>query len=160
MAFTSPAFFLLCGIIGLTGVWSFPVQDDKDGCCPKGWTQLDKRCFIYKDDNRTFSDAESICKVIGGNLASIRSALENVVVLQVIKKGADPVEDTWIGLHEAIEEDDYIWTDGSEFDFSDFNDESNDGDCVEIGESDKLWTNDICETEHPYVCAKDAECKH
>ncbi|XP_061825996.2 galactose-specific lectin nattectin-like [Nerophis lumbriciformis] len=188
MAFASRAFFLLCGIIGLTGVvspnltssslsliavfiivnhlflsspqWSLPVQDDTDECCPKGWTQLDKRCFIYQKNARTFTDAESICNLLGGNLASILSALEYATVLQVIKLKEDPIDDTWIGLHEALEADTFLWTDGSDFDFSAFNADNDAGDCVEIESSDELWDNETCDSDNPFVCARDSKCKH
>ncbi|XP_061758187.1 galactose-specific lectin nattectin-like isoform X2 [Nerophis ophidion] len=158
MAFAPRAFFLLCGIIGLTGVWSF--QDATDGCCPKGWTQLDKRCFIYKEEARSFLDAESICNLLGGNLVSILSNLENEVVLEVIKLTADPVSETWIGLHQGIETDTFLWTDGSDFKFESFELMLNAGDCAEIGNNDALWNLDDCTEEHPYVCARDAKCPH
>ncbi|XP_061758185.1 struthiocalcin-2-like isoform X2 [Nerophis ophidion] len=160
MAFAPRAFFLLCGIIGLTGVWSLPVHEEEDGCCPKGWTQLDKRCFIYKEEARSFLDAESICNLLGGNLVSILSSLENVVVLEVIKLTADPVPDTWIGLHQALETENFLWTDGSEFGFDNFAQTLSAGDCAEIESDDELWDLDDCTDENPYVCARDIKCPH
>ncbi|XP_061910717.1 galactose-specific lectin nattectin-like [Entelurus aequoreus] len=160
MAFTSRAFFLLCGIIGLTGVLSLSFQDDTDECCPKGWTQLNKRCFIYQEEQRSFLDAESICNLLGGNLASILSALENAVVLEVIKLTDDPIADTWIGLHQALETENFLWTDGSDFKFDAFNATVNVGDCAEIESSEELWNLDSCTDLHPYVCARDTKCKH
>ncbi|XP_061910715.1 ladderlectin-like [Entelurus aequoreus] len=160
MAFTSRAFFLLSGIIGLTGVWSSYFQDNTDECCPKGWTQLNKRCFIYQEEERTFLDAESICNLLGGNLASILSALEYATVLEVIKLTDDPITDTWIGLHQAVETDTFLWTDGSDFKFNAFNNDGDTGDCVEIENSDELWDLDSCTDLHPYVCARDTKCKH
>ncbi|XP_061910718.1 galactose-specific lectin nattectin-like [Entelurus aequoreus] len=160
MAFTSRAFFLLCGIIGLTGVWSLSFQDNTDECCPKGWTQLNKRCFIYKEEGRTFSDAESVCNLLGGNLASILSALEYAVVLEVIKLTDDPIVDTWIGLHQAVETDTFLWTDGSDFKFEAFSEVVNAGDCAEIETDDELWDLDDCTDINPYVCVRDTECKH
>ncbi|XP_061828825.2 ladderlectin-like [Nerophis lumbriciformis] len=161
MAFALRVFFLLCGISGLmTGAWATLRHDDKDGCCPEGWTQLNDRCFIYQEEARSFLDAESICKTLGGNLASIHSALEYATVLAVIKETDDPVIDTWIGLHEAIEEGNLIWTDGSDFDFDAFNADNDVGDCIEIENLDELWDNQNCGSNNPYVCARDADCHH
>nr|XP_057940060.1 C-type lectin mannose-binding isoform-like [Doryrhamphus excisus] len=102
MAFALRVFFLLCGISGmLTGVWAWPLMKDNGVCCPEGWTQVNDRCYILQTDHRNFSDAESICNIIGGNLASIRDDVENFVVFAVARLGQSVP--AWIGLHNAFE---------------------------------------------------------
>ncbi|XP_061637007.1 galactose-specific lectin nattectin-like [Phyllopteryx taeniolatus] len=162
MAFTLRSLFLLCGIGGLlTGAWSKPSSKVKENCCPKGWTQVDCRCFIYQDKGRQFADAESVCNILGGNLASVHNALEYAVVLELIRAASDSTEDVWMGLHEAIEDGAFFWTDGSDLDFTRFNSDDDSGDCIELEFSDGLWDNDLCTDNNRFVCAQDADlCYH
>ncbi|XP_061533678.1 lithostathine-1-beta-like [Phycodurus eques] len=161
MAFALHSLFLLCGISGLlTGVWSFPMKFSKDINCPKDWTQLDSLCYIYEEEPRTFADAEGICNILGGNLVSIHSHLENAVVLEVAK--TDSVG-FWIGLFDTIRADDYIWTDGTLEDFTNFDilgsspePNSANGDCVQVDKNDGLWQTQGCESPAPYVCVMEA----
>nr|XP_057907880.1 galactose-specific lectin nattectin-like [Doryrhamphus excisus] len=154
MAFDLHFVFLLYVMSGLlTGSQS---QSDDDDHCPDGWTQLDKRCYIFKMEKREFSDAESVCRVLGGNLVSIHSALENAVVKELIRKGSAVFENTWIGLHDTVQEGDMMWTDGSPTDYTDYGDgEPNGDDCVEVQEKDEQWNDSKCNEEHSFLCAKD-----
>ncbi|XP_061138464.1 snaclec purpureotin subunit beta-like [Syngnathus typhle] len=158
MAFALRLTFLLCGISGLlTGVWSFPKFRSTGNDCPKGWTQLDCNCYIYQYDERTFGDAESVCNILGGNLVSIHNALENAFVLELIRAGGNN-DFAWIGLTDAIEEDDFMWTDGSEQDFLNFDDyaeSSAASNCVAINENDGLWYDEDCTDDEPYVCIRE-----
>ncbi|XP_061682909.1 galactose-specific lectin nattectin-like isoform X2 [Syngnathoides biaculeatus] len=158
MAFSFRSSFLLFGFCGLlTGAWSKPTDHAKENCCPKGWTQVDCRCFIYQDRRRALADAESVCNILGGNLASVHSALEYAVVLELVRASSDSTDDVWLGLHEAIEEGSFFWTDGSEVDFTAFNNDDDDGDCIELEFSDGLWDNDSCSDTNRFVCARDAD---
>ncbi|XP_054643004.1 galactose-specific lectin nattectin-like [Dunckerocampus dactyliophorus] len=152
MAFSLRMFFLLCGISGLlSGTWSWPRKDNE--CCPKGWTQLDDHCYVFKDDERTFADAESVCNILGGNLASVTSALKNVVVYQLITEGE--ASDAWIGLNDAIEDGEYFWTDGKVFDFENFVSMRNDtGNCA-VMVSKGEWDDAMCTNLEPYVCIRE-----
>ncbi|XP_019746315.1 galactose-specific lectin nattectin-like [Hippocampus comes] len=159
MEFALRSLFLLCGISGLlTGVWSKPTVIVKGNSCPIGWTQLDCYCYIYEDEGRSFADAESVCNILGGNLVSIHSALENAFILELIRAG-DNDDEAWIGLHDAIQNDDFVWTDGSDTEFTNFDvggsepDET--GECVHIDESAGLWEDALCSDEAPYVCIRD-----
>ncbi|XP_049611832.1 snaclec 6 [Syngnathus scovelli] len=164
MAFVLHTVFLFCALSGLVSVsWSRSIVKVKAGpCCPKGWTQLDCRCFLFQDERRRFADAESVCNILGGNLASVSNNVEYAVVLGVIAKGtSDPSGDVWIGLHEALGSDDFIWTDGTPVDFTPFNSNTDPGDCIEIEASDDLWDNQPCTSTNRYICAKDAhQCFH
>ncbi|XP_061629058.1 galactose-specific lectin nattectin-like [Phyllopteryx taeniolatus] len=155
--------FLLCGISGLlTGVWSYPMTYSKNINCPQDWTQLDCKCYIYQDEARSFVDAEAVCSILGGNLVSIHNDLENAVVLQLLRAGGDGTT-AWTGLHDAIEDGDYIWADGSEEDFLNFDvnatpdpePNSSTGNCVEIDESDGLWQTAACTNDNVYICIMD-----
>ncbi|XP_054631829.1 alpha-N-acetylgalactosamine-specific lectin-like [Dunckerocampus dactyliophorus] len=157
MAFSVRVFFLLCGVSGLlTGAWSWD-RKGKDECCPKDWTRLDDHCYIVYDDARTFADAESICNILGGNLASVSSALKNAVIYELVQ--AEGLSDAWIGLHDAIEDGDFIWTDGKPLDFENFEGGAPDGmgDCVHISTRGE-WFDIDCTTEEAYVCITEVYC--
>ncbi|XP_054654845.1 galactose-specific lectin nattectin-like [Dunckerocampus dactyliophorus] len=131
-----------------------------DKKCPDGWTQLNNHCYVYQSDNRTFVDAEQACNDLGGNLASICDDLANTLVTQVILEAGGLGSLTWIGLHEAFEEGDFFWTDGSISDFRNFatgqpNDDSGNEECVQIQPSDGLWSDADCTDEIPSVCIRD-----
>ncbi|XP_057692854.1 galactose-specific lectin nattectin-like [Corythoichthys intestinalis] len=156
MAFAVRSFFLLCAISGLlTGVWSLPKKSQKNNDCPKGWTRLDCNCYIYQGEIRALADAESVCNILGGNVASIHSDLENAFIHELVQAGGDEGYAV-LGLHDTIEDDDYIWTDGSENDYTNFDmsagEPDGSGDCVEMDISDGLWENVACDTERAYVC--------
>nr|XP_049579878.1 ladderlectin isoform X1 [Syngnathus scovelli] len=158
MAFAVHLLFLLCGINGLlTGVWPLPVHHWKNINCPSSdWIQVDCYCFLYQDTAASFVDAEAACIDLDANLASIRNNAENAIIRQLLVE--DSATKAWIGLHDAIQDDDFIWTDGSFDNFRNFdsnNLEPNDsGDCVEIND-EGLWQDEDCTTQNTYVCLQD-----
>ncbi|XP_049608618.1 galactose-specific lectin nattectin [Syngnathus scovelli] len=159
MAFTLGSLFLLCGISGLlTGAWSAKIVPVKGNSCPKGWTQLDCFCYIYEPETRTFADAESVCNILGGNLVSIHNDLENAFVLELIRAADDTTSEAWIGLNDAVLNTDFMWTDGSDVDFTIFDGGAadDDGNCVEMETSDGEWDDVDCTTELSYVCIREA----
>ncbi|XP_061664140.1 lithostathine-1-alpha-like [Syngnathoides biaculeatus] len=162
MAYALRSVFLLCGISGLlSAAWSKPTGVVQvQNSCPKGWTQLDCHCYIYENEPRIFADAESVCNILGGNLVSIHSALENALILELIRQGGND-DNAWIGYHDAIAEDDFIWTDGSDQDFANFDvagaEPDDTGDCVVMDESAGLWEDAVCSDEAPYVCIQDVK---
>nr|XP_057907855.1 galactose-specific lectin nattectin-like [Doryrhamphus excisus] len=160
MAFSLHVLVLLCGLSGLlTGAWAWPSRN-RALCCPKGWDQFNDRCYIYQDEARTFADAERICNILGGNLASISDELENAVVYHLVEEAG--ANQAWIGLSDAIENDEYFWTDGVKFVFENFaSGEPGADECVAIEAAGGEWVGESCDTEEPYVCVADAECyKH
>ncbi|XP_061546852.1 galactose-specific lectin nattectin-like [Phycodurus eques] len=119
MAFGPHLLLLLCGISGLlTGTWAFALK--RDQYCPPRWTQLDNRCIIFQNEKLTFALAETVCNILGGNLVSIHNNLENEVVRHLILAGAGSFRRSWIGLHDRVEDGEFLWTDGSPFDFNDW----------------------------------------
>ncbi|XP_054648050.1 alpha-N-acetylgalactosamine-specific lectin-like [Dunckerocampus dactyliophorus] len=164
MAFPICVLFLLCGISGLLAQpWP-----RRGGPCPEGWTQLNDHCYIYQDYPRTFADSQRVCTVLHANLVSISSRVENAIVLQMIRDTNNgDIIDTWTGLHDTIEENHFIWTDGTPLVFDDFargdpNSLGGNEDCVDIEGDDALWHDNPCEDENPFICIRDvkAERKH
>ncbi|XP_049579886.1 galactose-specific lectin nattectin [Syngnathus scovelli] len=157
MTFALRFSFLLCAISGpLTGAWSLGKITVQDNSCPKDWTRLDCNCYIYQSDARSFADAESVCNILGGNLVSIHNDLENAFVLELAKAAGNTAE-FWIGLHDNILGDDYIWTDGSINDFQGFDGTptSSTENCVEYDVPSEFWQTEDCPEENAYVCIRD-----
>ncbi|XP_077573842.1 galactose-specific lectin nattectin-like [Stigmatopora nigra] len=158
-------FVVLCGLtVQIQGVALGKDSKSIGNHCPKGWTQLDKNCYIFQNDDRTFSDAESICNILDANLVSINSRKENALVVELIRECRGEIVDTWIGLHDAVEEGEYIWTNGEIVNFSGFAPSQPDGpsvneDCVEIENQDDMWHDVPCTDLNPYVCMKPVEKK-
>ncbi|XP_061157927.1 lactose-binding lectin l-2-like [Syngnathus typhle] len=151
MAFGLRSLFLLCILIQLwAGAWCKPVSHAKANGCPRGWTRLDCRCFIFQGEERTFADSESICNILGGNLVSIHSDLENAVVSELVSREG-VTGGFWVGFHDAIEADTFIWTDGTDVDFENFQswpaEPNNSGDCVNVIDSGGDWGDEDCTTE-------------
>lgn len=61
--------------------------------CPEGTDKSirELKCFMYVSTQKSFVDAQSYCQTQGGNLASIRNALDNHLV-------ADHARDRFKGL--------------------------------------------------------------
>ncbi|XP_077351590.1 galactose-specific lectin nattectin-like [Festucalex cinctus] len=158
MAFALYLILILSGSSELfTGTWAFVIK--RDNYCPHGWTQLETRCFIFQNEEFNFVLAETICNILGGNLVSIHSDLENEVVRHLILAGAGSFQLSWIGLYDRIEEGDFLWTDGSPFDFNDWASgrprvNTNRG-CTEINFQGEFWNDRPCGRQRSFVCAKD-----
>ncbi|XP_051937142.1 galactose-specific lectin nattectin-like [Hippocampus zosterae] len=150
---------LSCVISGLfSGTWAFVF--DRDNYCPPGWTRLDNRCLIFQNEELNFALAETVCNMLGGNLVSIHSDLENQVVRQLILAGAGSFQLSWIGLHDRVEEGAFLWTDGSNFDFDDWGPgrprtTDTNTDCTQINFQGEFWSDQRCGRQRSFVCAKD-----
>ncbi|XP_061828791.1 struthiocalcin-2-like [Nerophis lumbriciformis] len=158
MAFALRVFFLLCGISGLlSGVCSTSLPIKNGGCCPKGWIQLDGFCYSLRHDLKPFDEAEAICRSFGGNLVSIHSFLENLVVYGLIEE--ENVEFAWIGLHDPVGNGVFQWTDGASFGYDNFpkGQPSDHGACVVIYRAGDWFVKD-CSFTMPFVCILDTNC--
>ncbi|XP_061758842.1 galactose-specific lectin nattectin-like [Nerophis ophidion] len=158
MALTFGVVLLLCGIGGIMACAS----ECKNPSCPDGWFLLNDRCFIFVEQPRNFTEAEKVCILKGGNLASIRNALENELVKALIVEAGFAAGSTWIGFSDAITEGEFLWTDGSAFKFTDFAPTQPDNfnmseDCGEINITTQ-WNDDDCFDLNNFVCAKDVSC--
>ncbi|KAL8165111.1 UNVERIFIED_CONTAM: hypothetical protein K2H54_029311 [Gekko kuhli] len=124
-----------------------------------------------EEDRKNWSAARTACKTQGGNLATIPNKAVQAFLTMHFKNV--PV-DSWIGLHDIIEEGNFLWTDGSSVRYTNwvsgapgsshhrfyfhFNE-----DCVTmIKEPEKWagnWKNRKCSINYGYICQKNtAQC--
>uniref|UniRef100_A0A8C3ERF6 Uncharacterized protein n=1 Tax=Corvus moneduloides TaxID=1196302 RepID=A0A8C3ERF6_CORMO len=89
------------------------------GGCPETWLLFNNKCYkIFgsrEDEKLTWHSARSVCRELGGNLASIHSDQVQAFLTFHLN---DVASGTWIGLNDINSEDTYLWTDGSVFDYS------------------------------------------
>nr|XP_057939161.1 alpha-N-acetylgalactosamine-specific lectin-like isoform X2 [Doryrhamphus excisus]XP_057939163.1 alpha-N-acetylgalactosamine-specific lectin-like isoform X2 [Doryrhamphus excisus] len=155
MASALSVFVLLCGISGLvSGSWSEVTV--RVPSCPRHYTRINNRCFRFIHEERTFEDAELVCNSLGGNLASVTSAVENEIILE-LTKGLT----TWIGFNDIEVDETFVWTDGTTPSFTNFEndiepvDEAED--CVLINGNGDFWDDEDCTSNYYFVCVT---CPH
>ena len=113
----------------------------------------------------TWDNANSGCKSLGSELASIESQCEQNTVFEVANKAA-----AWIGGNDKDSEGTFTWPSGTEFYksgaavagvytnlASGFNSASQTTQhCVQIQDSDGEWDDVVCSKTLNYVCEKEA----
>uniref|UniRef100_A0A8C6S6I8 C-type lectin domain-containing protein n=1 Tax=Neogobius melanostomus TaxID=47308 RepID=A0A8C6S6I8_9GOBI len=132
--------------------------------CPDGWTPFGTRCFKFFDSHFSWTQAEKSCQSHGANLASIHSAEENAFVVDLIKEATGENRKTWIGGHDRVQENLWMWTDGSVWDYAIWasGEPNNTGErehFVEINYSATHWNDYHEDHVQSYICARDASPK-
>ena len=127
--------------------------------CQTGWTRSGLSCYLLVRAFKELNDAETDCVSKGGHLASITSDNENSVVLSLRGTSTADANDTWIGLHDRVVENTFIWTDDTKSTYTNWdpagNEPNDSGDCVRI-RSDGKWRDHNCSFLYPYVCESNA----
>uniref|UniRef100_A0A3B4GTK3 C-type lectin domain-containing protein n=1 Tax=Pundamilia nyererei TaxID=303518 RepID=A0A3B4GTK3_9CICH len=131
--------------------------------CPAGWTWFGGRCFIVNSSQKNWTDAESSCQTLGGNLASYHSTAEYTFIRELIRTAAGSYPTAWVGGNdrETVSETMWMWSDGSQFDFPNWakgepNDYKGREDCMTINNGGQDYVNDAwCNTNTPFVCVRD-----
>uniref|UniRef100_A0A3B5MF61 C-type lectin domain-containing protein n=1 Tax=Xiphophorus couchianus TaxID=32473 RepID=A0A3B5MF61_9TELE len=129
------------------------------GSCPPGWTQFGSRCFIFYYNMKTWSDAEEFCISIGGNLASIHNNEENSFLSDMVVRDTGSPAVTWVGGYDAVTEGQWMWSDGSKFDYTSFAIGQPDNiqqsqHCLEMNYIVYKWNDRPCNQPWPFICAK------
>ena len=73
-------------------------------------------CYAHVDNNVNWTQAEDCCVDWGGHLASIHSTAINMLLNDI--RNEDRF--TWIGLSDTASDGDYVWTDGTPYDYENF----------------------------------------
>ncbi|XP_072222510.1 ladderlectin-like [Leuresthes tenuis] len=133
------------------------------GCpsgCPPGWTQFGSRCFIFYRTAKSWIDAEHFCISVGGNLASIHSADENIFLSNLVKRVTGAHLYTWVGGFDAVADRRWLWSDGSHFDYRRWaqgepnNHRGRREPCIEINFRGPYWNDAPCTHRIPFICGK------
>ncbi|XP_042589383.1 ladderlectin-like [Cyprinus carpio] len=132
--------------------------------CPVDWEKFGTKCFKYFSDLKPWYEAEKHCIDLGGNLASVHNQPTNDFLKTLVKKYGNSFPQTWIGAHDAIKDFIWFWSDGSKFEFSDWqtgepnNGMRKDENCVEMGYGDgNRWNDAHCGTVLSFICYRKAQ---
>ncbi|XP_038165119.1 galactose-specific lectin nattectin-like [Cyprinodon tularosa] len=127
--------------------------------CPAGWAFFQGKCYKFFEDKKDWIKAEKHCIELGGNLASIRNSLELAFIRYYIFLEAGTNERTWVGGHDAVEENHWLFSDGTKFEVEDLwgDGEPNDlqgEDCMDINFRGFIVNDEGCERHSAYICKK------
>ncbi|XP_065145791.1 galactose-specific lectin nattectin-like [Paramisgurnus dabryanus] len=135
----------------------FSVENAAARECHHGWTPFGTKCYKFFSGSVDWVTAEINCQSIDANLASVRNTVENNF-LQTLLVSADTR--AWIGAHDGEKKGQWLWSDGSQFDLTNWcsGQPDNSGgkeDCLEINFSNNhCWNDAPCSTTMSYICAK------
>ena len=115
--------------------------------------------FMFFEEAMSFDDAEATCGDNNGALTSIHSAEENACIASLLPDDMTMYEYAWLGAKDDVEQGTWVWTDGSERDYANDNDDNNDDrwDCLVMHSNNDgnvlgEWDDDDCTEAHPFVC--------
>ncbi|KAM6952239.1 ladderlectin-like [Lycodopsis pacificus] len=108
----------------------------------------------------TWAKAEKHCVSLGGNLASVHNILEYEGIQKIILDSSQENKSSWIGGSDAEEENQWLWTDGTIFGYTNWcAGEPNNGGgiqyCMQMNYGGaKCWDDVQCSSNKPSVCVK------
>uniref|UniRef100_A0A914ZBD7 C-type lectin domain-containing protein n=1 Tax=Panagrolaimus superbus TaxID=310955 RepID=A0A914ZBD7_9BILA len=126
--------------------------------CPSNTTEWQSSCFSFFNISTGFADAELRCKKVGGHLAAIHDGFTNALLAQeALNNFHESTQvDFWIGATNLIKPPMWNWTDGSPFDFTDWNkgepQNTSGANCAAISTVDGYWTAQDCFKPKPFAC--------
>ncbi|XP_070849386.1 type-2 ice-structuring protein-like [Chaetodon trifascialis] len=129
----------------------------KRSTCPRGWTALNGRCFIYVPTPMTWTQAERYCLNLGGHLASVHNFWEYHEIQTMIKIRTHSYPQTWLGGYIVAQEGVWFWTDGTpnKFTYWAAGQPNKYGHCLAMNYGDqKKFDDQPCYYRWPFVCAK------
>ncbi|XP_062502146.1 low affinity immunoglobulin epsilon Fc receptor-like [Corticium candelabrum] len=124
--------------------------------CQAGWTRSEMSCYLLVSTSKEWNDAEIDCITKGGHLTSIASVSESSVVLSFRGTSSSGRNDAWIGLHDQVVENTFVWSDGTSSTYINWdpatNEPNSSGECVRI-RFDGKWKDHRCTASYPHVYA-------
>ncbi|KAK7153548.1 hypothetical protein R3I94_007053 [Phoxinus phoxinus] len=125
-----------------------------DGC-PTGWSAFGLKCVKFFATPLDWMAAEKYCQTLGGNLVSVHSKAEKDLLLNMVPGTTR----TWIGGHDAVQDGQWMWTDGSVFDYNYWcsgqpDNTANKEHVLEINYGNRCWNDYHKEATFAYICAR------
>ncbi|KAE9550275.1 hypothetical protein FO519_006513 [Halicephalobus sp. NKZ332] len=127
-------------------------------CPPGALSSIDKStCYNVIRTNKTFIEAESYCVTFSGHLCSFHNAFDNMIVNDYARNFLGVNSTFFIGGNDLMQTSQWQWTDGSDFDYDDFewknhqtNNKTLDGsssphtDCAQVSTDQGVWKKVNC----------------
>ncbi|XP_077081601.1 galactose-specific lectin nattectin-like [Siphateles boraxobius] len=126
--------------------------------CPATWRKFGLQCYKHVCHQTTWIAAERNCQSLGANLASVSNKPVNDFLRSLLPS---PSTRAWIGGHDAVEEGEWLWSDGTVFSYTNWCSWQPDNykgaeHCLEINfSSNRCWNDECCSTSLSYICVKD-----
>lgn len=128
--------------------------------CDIGWVGQGNSCYMLTTDQRTWFDAQMLCRQQGGDLASVKDVSENNYVFGFIANMATQglYGSAWIGLNDIHDEYFYQWSDGMEVTFTNWDlhmptsHPTQEQHCVAINNQTGGWKTVFCDKTMLYLC--------
>ncbi|XP_058615707.1 galactose-specific lectin nattectin-like [Onychostoma macrolepis] len=123
--------------------------------CPYGWTNFGVRCYKFFSQTVNWVTAERNCLSLDANLASVHSKIEQDFLLSLLPS---PSTRCWFGTHDGNHKGQWLWTDGTPYDYTNWGPSQPSGgteNCGEFNFNPNLWNDQTCANTQAYVCAKD-----
>ena len=130
----------------LVGSGSLLIDLDVDIREEEGWTE-EVSTFTYHTTEKIQSEAESDCRKEGGNLASVTSEEENLMVAKVADYNG-----IWLGGRRELGE--WTWSDNSTWGYTKSRyGISRGGDCLYYS-NEAEWSPAECDWIYPFICQR------
>uniref|UniRef100_A0A1I7Z3X3 C-type lectin domain-containing protein n=1 Tax=Steinernema glaseri TaxID=37863 RepID=A0A1I7Z3X3_9BILA len=120
----------------------------RKGCPPGALLSRDENsCYTPMFYNADFHTAEKTCVAAGGHLASLHTRYDCAYLI-------DYEHLYWLGGRDLYNNDTWTWTDGSPFNFNNWEAGGNvDGDdCLLMDGSTALWQPHDCQKKYNFIC--------
>ncbi|XP_059193470.1 type-2 ice-structuring protein-like [Centropristis striata] len=130
--------------------------------CPDGWVKTPStiQCLRYVAKEMTWSEAESNCYSLGGNLASAMLDIQpSEEFLDVMKKGGQKSGQVWVGGYNTAEDPRWQWSDLVSYGFDNWcsgGPDNRKNHCVQLTIDDNKASGCLddrnCDTKLPSIC--------
>lgn len=110
----------------------------------------------------SWPEADVYCrKTEWGNLLSITEGVDSFKILQMIQmlRYYFGFEKLWIGSNDIVRENEFIWSDGQRFNYTNWAPGEPSGihngyneDCIVINSLEGKWSDEYCLNAYPYIC--------
>merc|ERR1712156_831221 len=118
-------------------------------------------CYAFVSEAKTWFDAQTVCKAIGGSLAEIKTEEQNFFVEGILYEHQGL--SVWLGASDLVEEGKWYWatsdiplSEGFTYWTPGQPDNAANGkeNCLEFWDSHRRWNDRTCDTKQAFVCQK------
>merc|ERR1712154_570883 len=114
-------------------------------------------CYAYVHESKSWAEAGSVCRMLGGFLAEVQNSQQNNFIKMIM---FDHREDIWLGAHDLVFEGRWYWaTSGNRVGFTYWGPgQPNTGgrheNCMVFEYKSGRWHDYPCDFKFPFVCQK------
>jgi len=121
--------------------------------CDAGWDFLQSNCYSVQTQNLSWTNAQSACESLGGDLASVTSN----GVMSLLFNLQNEV-DVWIGGNDLQTQETFEWVNGDTWSYENWNTNQpnhlSGQDCVKYKKNTGKWDDVSCDKEFMFACQK------